>query len=316
MRPKLTIAIPTYNRVDKLLICIERVLQQTEGKPVDLVIVDNASTDATQEILEKINNNRFSYYRNDTNVGPDKNFLRGYEVATGEYVMLLGDDDYLLPGAIDSILNALSKNPVMVYSDSCSLKKEKPFKYSKSRFDDIGLCIYEDKDQFFEQVDIFVTFMSAMVLKTDSVRKIQNKEQYIGTYFIQSYIAFEVMKEPGIYIVNTHNCIAASPNRTVGYDLYFVWGEQYHKLLFEKGISSGVSREMIETVYQRDMSTIIYDFVLSFRITCKNEKSWKKEYILNHTLKYNNLREKYDKAVNGSLIYVFIIKILRMVGLK
>lgn len=316
MQPKLTIAIPTYNRIEKLQICIEKVLQQIEGKPVELIICDNASTDCTQEVLERINNNRFTYYRNETNVGPDNNFLLGYERAKGEYVMLLGDDDYFLPGAIDSILDALSKNPVMVYLNSSSLKKENPFKFSRPRFEERGLLEYTDRDAFYEQVDIFVTFMSAMILKTSVVKNIKDKEQYIGTYFIQSYIAFEVMKEPGTYIINTHNCMAASPNRTVGYDLYFVWGEQYHNLLYQKAIYCGVSKEMIDKVYHRSLETTIYDFVLSFRITCKNEKKWKKEYILKYALEHEDLKKRYDKAVNGSRIGVVLIKLFRMAGLK
>lgn len=43
--------------------------------------------------------------------------------------------------------------------------------------------------------------MSSLVFRTELVRKVENKEQYIGTYFIQSYIALATMREQGYILL-------------------------------------------------------------------------------------------------------------------
>lgn len=317
MQYKLTIAIPTYNRAGKLKKCVECILPQIKNKPVELLVNDNASTDNTESLMKRMSNKYgFSYYRNHDNVGPDRNFLLGYERAVGEYVMLLGDDDFLLPGAIESIMKSLDENPVMVHINSCDLLKTEPIKKSLPRLKEEGQIIYHNRDEFFKGVDIFVTFMSSMILKTDYVQKIKNKEKFIGTYFIQSFIAFEVMKNEGKYIINTYNCLAASPNRTVGYDLYFVWGEQYYNLLFNGAINCGIEKSTVEQVYIKDLKDIILNFVLSFRITCKNSRNWEKKYILNHVYQYKEVKLAYKWAVNSPLAVVIIMKIIMLIKRK
>ena len=110
MKPLLTIAIPTFNRADRLKRCLEACLEQTAGKSVELLVSDNASEDATQAFMTEFckKNLAVSYVRNPENIGPDRNFLNCYNCAKGEYVLLLGDDDVLLPGAVDAILEAKS----------------------------------------------------------------------------------------------------------------------------------------------------------------------------------------------------------------
>lgn len=79
---------------------------------IEIIVSDNASSDGTgeymTELVKKAEN--ISYYRNTENVGPDKNFLNCFDKAMGEYVLLLGDDDFLLPMAVEHLLDTLEKN--------------------------------------------------------------------------------------------------------------------------------------------------------------------------------------------------------------
>lgn len=101
----LTIAIPTYNRLEKLKICLKRLMEQKKIEQIEIIVSDNASSDGTgeymTELVKKAEN--ISYYRNTENVGPDKNFLNCFDKAMGEYVLLLGDDDFLLPMAVEHL---------------------------------------------------------------------------------------------------------------------------------------------------------------------------------------------------------------------
>ena len=90
----LTICIPTYNGVDKLRECLSRILPIIMDKNIPVVISDNASTEDIPEMLKNFNYEYFEYYRNDINLGADRNFEKVLSYANTKYAWLLGNDDY------------------------------------------------------------------------------------------------------------------------------------------------------------------------------------------------------------------------------
>lgn len=299
MKKLLTLAIPTYNRVEKLKSCLERVMEQTQGKSVELLVSDNASTDTTQLFMEEFCKSHpdVTYIRNPENVGPDRNFLNCYDKAAGEYVFLLGDDDLLLPGAVDSILEALARKPVFVHLNSCTLLSQEPFSCTPPRVPEGEMRIYRRREEFMEQMGIFVTFLSSFILRTDLVRQIENKEQYIGTYFIQSHIAITTLACEGEYIFITKNCIAATGNKTVNYDIYFVWGKMYQKLLLETGAAAGIELPVLQQLHLQDLQDMVYGFVKYYRGTCPQSSTWDKKAILDVVKPYPKLYLRYWSTV-------------------
>ncbi len=95
--PKVSIMIPTYNRSHYLIDAIESSLAQDYSN-FEVIVSDNASTDATRETVKKyLSDPRFRYYRNDRNLGSGPNSARLlYDYAKGEYGKFLPDDDYLV----------------------------------------------------------------------------------------------------------------------------------------------------------------------------------------------------------------------------
>ncbi len=112
MNPRLSICIPTYNRVSYLPTAIQSVLSQQEER-IEIVISDNGSTDETQAVLapylEKYPN--ILYSRHPVNQGADRNYMRVISLARGEYCWFLGSDDVLEPGSIAKILKAIETDP-------------------------------------------------------------------------------------------------------------------------------------------------------------------------------------------------------------
>ncbi|MCU0711476.1 MAG: glycosyltransferase [Pirellula sp.] len=105
----LTIGIPTYCRADLLDLCLASVLPQVQelADRVECVVSDNASTDHTAEVLEKYQSQFacLKTFRNDSNIGIIGNITKtASELATGQYVLLIGDDDVLTSGAVSRIL--------------------------------------------------------------------------------------------------------------------------------------------------------------------------------------------------------------------
>lgn len=300
MRPKLTIAIPTYNRSSKLSECVDRVIEYGKDLNIEIIISDNASTDNTQEVVERIkkNNPEISYYRNSENLGFDGNFLNCFEKAKGQYVWLLSDDDILLPGAIESVLVGLEKNPVCMHLNSSGIENEEPLVTGVARFKVDGLKEYTDKNDFIEEIGIFCTFVSSLVFDTELVKKIENKEKYFKTNILQSNVYFETMKNDGLYIINTFNCLAARGNKTVHYDILRIWVKSYSDLLLSVAPECGFNEQRMSEVLRTGLSTSVYEFVLTFRQTCDHEKNWDRECIWPYIERYPELVDMYKEAVD------------------
>jgi len=111
----LTVGIPTFNGQAYLAQAIESVLSQLNQNnlaEVEIIISDNASTDDTEQIVRKFANtysNTIKYFKNEVNVGFDRNVDYLFRKAAGRYVHVLGDDDYLSDNAIDKILGVIKR---------------------------------------------------------------------------------------------------------------------------------------------------------------------------------------------------------------
>lgn len=92
--PLVSICIPTYNRADYITKAIDSALSQTY-KNIEVIVVDNASTDNTEEIVSMYTDPRLRYVRNSENLGLFGNFNRCIELYNGEYLHILHSDDYI-----------------------------------------------------------------------------------------------------------------------------------------------------------------------------------------------------------------------------
>lgn len=93
-----SILIPVYNRVDIIADTLSSALAQTYEN-VEVIVVDNASTDDTWAVIcayaEK--DSRIRPFRNESNLGPVRNWLRCVEEAKGKFAKILWSDDLIAP---------------------------------------------------------------------------------------------------------------------------------------------------------------------------------------------------------------------------
>ena len=106
-----TIVITTYNRVELLKRAIASALAQT--LPAQVVVVDNASTDGTRAYVESLGD-AVVYHRNSKNTNHAGAVNAGVERATGQWIKLLDDDDYLAPACLDVLAAAIAQRPQAV----------------------------------------------------------------------------------------------------------------------------------------------------------------------------------------------------------
>lgn len=107
----LTVAIPTFNGAGSIARALSSVLSQAV-LGIEVLVSDNCSLDATASTVAAYKDlfPCVNYYRNSRNLGYDRNVDLAMRRARGDFVWLLGDDDIILPGAIDIVLNAISAN--------------------------------------------------------------------------------------------------------------------------------------------------------------------------------------------------------------
>ena len=110
----LTISIPTYNRPEQVKNQVVNLLPQLNNR-VKLIIIDNnsdipVSTLFNKDILEKI-----TIYTNPTNIGGDANIAKCFEFCTTQWLWTLSDDDYVMPNAIEIVLEEIDKYSEAVY---------------------------------------------------------------------------------------------------------------------------------------------------------------------------------------------------------
>ncbi len=108
--PLLTVAVPTYNRVNLLKRCLESIAVPHLGDEVEVIVSDNSTqSDTEQFILQYARRwgESLRYFRNPQGTSATQNFNFCYERARGRYTLILHDDDYLLPGAVDTLLDVI-----------------------------------------------------------------------------------------------------------------------------------------------------------------------------------------------------------------
>ena len=109
--PKVSILIPCHNEVGVTVECLLSILASGIKTPYEVIIGDNASTEAAAQELGKVPGLR--YFRHPT----DLNFLRNcntvFPEARGEYLLLLNNDAQLTPGALDILAAALDEDPAL-----------------------------------------------------------------------------------------------------------------------------------------------------------------------------------------------------------
>ncbi|MDD5327073.1 MAG: glycosyltransferase [Phycisphaerae bacterium] len=104
MAPKVSVLIPTHNRKVYLRETLESVLSQT-CKDYEIVVVDDGSTDGTEEMLNKSGYNVRYYWVNHIGQYAARNKL--IELAQGEYITFVDSDDLLFPDTIERLMKAV-----------------------------------------------------------------------------------------------------------------------------------------------------------------------------------------------------------------
>lgn len=122
---KVSIIIRTFNRAHSLSNAIDSALRQTY-EHFEVIVVDDASTDGTSDLLRSVHDRRLRVLRHDTNLGVGAACNTGVHSAAGELVAWLDSDDLWHPDKLQRQVEFLRRNPhvAAVFSDVCIHDKD------------------------------------------------------------------------------------------------------------------------------------------------------------------------------------------------
>lgn len=107
---RFSVLLPTRNGGNFLDNCIRSILEQDHGD-FELVISDNANTDATPDIIREFSgDSRLKVIHQATPIPVSENWTAALQASGGDYVLMMGDDDYLLPGTLRRLDEALMRH--------------------------------------------------------------------------------------------------------------------------------------------------------------------------------------------------------------
>ncbi|HSB93162.1 MAG TPA: glycosyltransferase family 2 protein [Flavitalea sp.] len=116
--PLISVVLASYNGSKYIEEQIKSILQQSYS-PVELIIVDDASSDHTVSIIRQFESSYscIKVFTNEENVGYIKNFEKGMLLATGDYIALSDQDDIWEPEKLCRLVEEIGKHD-LIYSDS------------------------------------------------------------------------------------------------------------------------------------------------------------------------------------------------------
>lgn len=122
---RVTVIIPTHNRAEFLRGAITSVLDQT-FQDFDIIVVDDASTDSTGDVVKSFGNGKIKYLRHDINRGGSAARNTGIVNSKGEFVAFLDDDDEWLPEKLTrqvSLFDTTGTNVGAVYTGCVAVNR-------------------------------------------------------------------------------------------------------------------------------------------------------------------------------------------------
>ena len=185
--PLLTVAFITYNRSKYLKKSLPAVLQQIGNDELaEGFVSDNASTDDTRVFVEEMQKRykNLRYHCNEKNVGGEGNIHKAIKASRGEYVLVTGDDDYFVDGALHVLLSGIIRYRGVAIFCLGQHPKIPRFIYARSG------CL-----QYIKTVSYFMGWISCIVMRRELYDHIPEPHKHDDSRIPQVYLQMEMLKQ-------------------------------------------------------------------------------------------------------------------------
>jgi glycosyltransferase involved in cell wall biosynthesis len=206
----LSICIATYNRADYLVETLDSIVPQL-ADDVELLVVDGASTDNTEDLVNAYarNHPHIRYIRLPAKGGVDEDYNTAVERARGEYCWLFTDDDLMKSGAVDTVRTAITQGHDLVVVNAEVRDRQLAEILESQRVVIPTDRVYEphEMERLFVDAFRYLSFIGGVVIRRQ-IWMARKPQSFFGTEFVHLGVIFQapllsaamVIAEPYIII--------------------------------------------------------------------------------------------------------------------
>ena len=269
--PLLSIAIPTYNRPQKLKKCLLSVISQITDQ-VEIVVTDNSENEESSFIVEELIVEMgvdIKYYHNEKNIGLDGNFYEGVQKSNGLYVHWLSDDDELMPGSLVILLNLLSEirnTKSFIFLNSIGFEENINGRIWKSQWlNTVGPIHFDNVELALEEIGSDITFVSSYCFHRESWISVSVPSRHFGTnlYLTYTLIAF-LAQFREIYFIRTP-IIGHRHDYTGNFHLLKPFTIELQKALVYYSAECGLDEKKLIEVYNSILSKLVFGLIVGIK---------------------------------------------------
>ncbi len=219
----LSICIPTYNRAGTLWGNLNKLYAQIYGLdlPIELIVSDNCSQDDTRNVVESfiVKGMKINYVRNSSNLGMDGNFAQCFRMAVGKYILVMGDDDFLLDGMLEKLINK-------IYETDYGLIHLNP-RGVLNKSDEV----FSNPELFLKNISFWITYITSNIVNSKYVKQ-YDFEKYNGTHLISVplYLTATLSHDQNLIINERIFSDGVDISNNGGYNFFQVFLENYLRI--------------------------------------------------------------------------------------
>ena len=204
-----SVVVPAYNRPEELRELLNSVLSQSMS-PLEVVIVEDCSPERNLlrqvcsdfKLLFDAKSINLRLIENDVNLGFDRNLRKCLGSPDGKWALLLGNDDLLLPNAVEEVVRYLSENDVSVASRSfIRFDKDVKMPLGVSSISDVDM-VFNVKNSSSNMIFRSGAFIGGLLFDVDFCRR-NEVNAYDGSLYYQIYLFSVAFCEKGIGYIST-----------------------------------------------------------------------------------------------------------------
>lgn len=315
----ISICIPTYNRANELDECLNSIFSQIDSNELKNNIVvevfDDCSSDNTTSIVNNYKNNysNILFHTNKENIGMDKNFQKMFYESKARFIFTLGDDDVLLPGALEYIYTFIRNHEKasIIYMNTKSFYGN----YSYNNLSSERLALNEDlinisKDTLLQTLGIWITLLSGVIINRDNLIQKKYSEKYVGSFFLQAHIFLNACRNNANIVILSYPCVGIRGENSGGYNFYYVWCYQYKKLLMETAVNVGFNSKLARKIYIDSLTSSLRSRLWIIRNNNTSFTLPNKKYLFKSTIMYPILWIKLYPLV---FVPIYILRIVKKI---
>jgi abequosyltransferase len=299
----LTIAIPTFNRASFLETNLSYLLSQYQNN-FNIIVQDNASTDNTENIIEKYIELGLpvKYEKNSKNLGWARNFELCFKKNQTKYIMVISDDDYIVNGGIKLILDNLeNSNPDLLFMKAFATKKKVNTHLSLKKESLIS------KEEFLLKTILQFRLISSYVINSEYLKRAKSFE---GN-FAHLHPVLISLRDGKKFVCLQDKIVACYPNNSE-FDLKSNFSDTYVNeffTLFRNYLKNVITKKYHTEIEEKMLKQYYPKLILKSRLgIIKNDKNIK--YNFDIIFKKNNFYQKnahlyYNNTLISNIFLTF-----------